>query len=122
MAVDSSPPDSILRRLRADNPDITAAVVVTSDGFAAAADTAPEVAADLLAALAADLMTRAARSAREFGQGSIQELYARAQTGHLIVTQTGADQVLACLANPDVTMGLLLADVRRAAAALGAQA
>ena len=122
MVTESSSPDSILSKLRRDNPDVTTAVVVTLDGFPVAADSAPEVPTDMLAALAADLLTRASRSAREFGQGGIEEFYARAETGYLIVIQAGADQILACLADPEITLGLLLADVRQAAAALAASA
>ncbi len=118
MITKSSSARDTLSRLRQDNPDVTAAVLVTPDGFPIAADTGPEVSADMLAALAADLLARASRSAREFGQGAIQELYARAETGYVIVTQAGPEQILACLANPQVTLGLLLADVRQSAAAL----
>lgn len=107
-----------LRELRQNNPDISAAVVVTSDGFAVASDAGPEVDADMLAALAADLMARAARSAQEFEQGDILELYARAETGYVIVARAGSEQVLACLASPSVTLGLLLVDVRQTAAAV----
>ena len=107
-----------LRELRQNNPDISAAVVVTGDGFAVASDAGPEVDADMLAALAADLMARAARSAQEFEQGDILELYARAETGYVIVARAGSEQVLACLASPSVTLGLLLVDVRQTAAAV----
>jgi len=115
---ESMTPDDILRKLRRDNADITAAMVVTPDGFPIAADTSPQVSEDMLGALAADLLTRAARSAREFGQGTIEELYARAETGHLIVVTAGPEQLLTCLAAPEVTLGLLLADVRQAASKL----
>ncbi len=118
MVTESSSASDILGKLRRDNPDVTAAVVVTPDGFAVAADTSPEVSADALAALAADLLVRASRSAREFGQGTIEELFARAETGYVIVTSAGPEQILACLANPEVTLGLLLADVRQTAAVL----
>ena len=120
MVPESDSADNILSKLRRDNPDVTTALVVTPDGFPIAADSAPEVPTDMLAALAADLLTRASRSAREFGQGSIEEFYARAETGYLIVIQAGSEQILACLADPEVTLGLLLADVRQAASALAA--
>ncbi len=122
MVTESMTPDDILRELRQDNPDVTAAIVVTPDGFPIAADTGPQVSEDMLGALAADLLTRAARSAREFGQGTIEELYARAETGHLIVVSAGPEQLLACLAAPEVTLGLLLADVRQAANKLASTA
>ncbi len=122
MVTESMTPDDILRKLRQDNPDITAAVVVTPDGFPIAADTGPQVSADMLGALAADLLTRASRSAQEFEQGTIEELYARAETGHLIVVTAGPEQLLACLAAPEVTLGLLLADVRQTADKLASTA
>ena len=118
MVSETSSAHEILAHLRQSNPDIAAAVVVTSDGFPIASDASPEVDADMLAALAADLMARASRSAREFEQGDIVELYARAETGYVIVARAGAEQVLACLASPTTTLGLLLVDVRLTAAAL----
>ena len=118
MVTGSSSASEIVGKLRRDNPDITAAVVATPDGFAIAADTGREVSADALAALAADLLVRASRSAQEFDQGAIQELFTRAETGYVIVTSAGPEQILACLANPEATLGLLLADVRQTAAAL----
>ncbi len=105
----------LVEKLRRNNPDISAAVVATADGFSVAADSAPEVSADLLAALGADLLARSSRSAEEFGRGQINELYMRCDSGYLIVVQAGSDQALVCLATPAVTLGLLLVDVRRAA-------
>ncbi len=121
MVSETTSADETLRQLRQDNPDITATVVVTADGFAIASDAGSEVDADMLAALAADLIARASRSAAEFGQGDIMELYARAETGYVIVARAGSEQVLACLADANVTLGLLLADVRQTAAALASQ-
>ena len=111
-----------LRQLRQHNPDITAAALATTDGFAVASDAVPDVGGDALAALGADLVARAARSAREFGQGDIMELYAHADTGYVIVVRAGPEQLLACLASPNVTLGLLLVDVRQAARTLAGSA
>jgi hypothetical protein len=110
-----SGPAAILRELRANNPDIGAAVLATEDGFPVAADAVPEVNTDLLSALAADLLMRAARSAKEFGQGDLNEIYAHGSAGYVIVARAGAGQVLACLASGHATLGLLLVDVRRTA-------
>ena len=120
MAAEATGPAAILRKLRADNPDITAAVLVTADGFPVAADAVPEVNTDLLAALAADLLARANRSAQEFGQGELNEIYAHGTAGYVIVARAGADQLLACLAAGSATLGLLLIDVRRTANQLAA--
>jgi predicted regulator of Ras-like GTPase activity (Roadblock/LC7/MglB family) len=111
-------PAAILHDLRASNPDVNAAVLVTADGFPVAADAVPEVNTDLLAALAADLLTRASRSAKEFGAGTLNEIYAHGSAGYVIVARAGEGQVLACMASGSATLGLLLMDVRRTAAAL----
>ena len=105
-----------LAQLRANNPDILAAAVVTTDGFAVEADTSAEIDEDSLAAMAADLLARASRSSQEFGNGALDELYARGEQGYLLVARAGSEQVLACLASADATVGLLLRDVRQAAA------
>ncbi|MCD6351996.1 MAG: roadblock/LC7 domain-containing protein [Armatimonadetes bacterium] len=118
MATDTSGPAGILRQLRASNPDITAAVVATEDGFPVAADAVPDVNTDLLAALAADLLARSNRSAREFGQGDLSEIYAHGSAGYVIVANAGEGQVLTCLASGSATLGLLLIDVRQTASAL----
>ncbi len=108
----------VLAQLRANNPDIIGAALVTADGFPVEADTAGDIDEDSLAALAADLLARASRSSEEFGNGSLDELYARGSQGYLVVVRAGADQVLACLASANATVGLLLRDVRQAAAGL----
>jgi uncharacterized protein len=104
--------------LRSANPDIDAAVVATADGFVLAEDTIPDMSPDMLAALGTDLLGRASRSAEEFGRGQIDELYFRGPEGYMTVVRAGAGQALVCVANANVTLGLLLADVRRAAAKL----
>jgi predicted regulator of Ras-like GTPase activity (Roadblock/LC7/MglB family) len=108
----------ILKALREANPDIIGAALVTRDGFAVASDLGPNIDAESLAALSADLLVRASRSAGEFGQGKIEELYARTSQGYFIVARVGDDQVLACLASTNATLGLLLMDVRKTAAVL----
>ncbi len=118
MAAETGGPAAILRQLRTSNPDITAAVIVTDDGFQVAADAVPDVNTELLAALAADLLVRANRSANEFGQGELNEIYAHGEAGYIIVARAGEGQVLACLASGNATLGLLLLDVRRTASQL----
>jgi predicted regulator of Ras-like GTPase activity (Roadblock/LC7/MglB family) len=119
MSSDTSAWAEVLRQLRAANPDITAAVLVTPDGFPIAADAVPELNTDLLAALAADLMARANRSAREFRQGELNEIYAHGTAGYVIVARASSGEMLACLAAGSATLGLLLIDVRRTVAQLG---
>jgi|LSQX01.3.fsa_nt_gb predicted regulator of Ras-like GTPase activity (Roadblock/LC7/MglB family) len=109
---------SSLSALRSANPDITAAVLVTVDGFAIEADAATNIDTEGLAALAADLIARANRSSLEFGHGQLVELYARGPQGYLVVLQAGNEQALVCLAESETTVGLLLRDARKAAAAL----
>jgi uncharacterized protein len=110
---------SHLSALRAANADVTAAVLVTLDGFPIASDVAPEVDEEGLAALAADLIARASRSSQEFGNGPMNELYARGVQGYLLIETVGSDQALACLARSSATVGLLLRDVRKTASQLG---
>lgn len=111
-------PQEKLAALRAGNPDITAVALVTPDGFPIASDVAPDMDEEGLAALAGDLIARASRSSEEFGNGALDELYARGAQGYLLVMKAGDEQVLACLARGQATIGLLLRDVRQAAADL----
>jgi len=107
-----------LQQLRERNQDIQAAAVVTLDGFAVHADLSPGMEADTVAALAADLYGRANRTAQDLGHGAVAELFARCESGLTFVVRINQDMVLACIAATEASIGLLMIDLRKAAAEL----
>jgi len=109
---------AVLQQLRRNNPDIVGAVVATADGFAVHADASADADPDSLAAMAADLALRAARMADDLDQGRLLEIIAHADRGHILAQRISDEMTLAVLAKADSSIGLLIINVRKAAAQL----
>jgi len=113
---------SILQQLRQRNPDITAAVLATTDGLAVHSDTAGGADPDALAAMAADLAVRAARMAEDTGQGKAQQVLVQSDQGYVVAARVGEEFCLVVTAKAEASLGLLLISVRKAAAEMPAEA
>ncbi|MFQ5809701.1 MAG: roadblock/LC7 domain-containing protein [Armatimonadota bacterium] len=119
MTPEEGAPDSLeqlLRSVRESNSDLNGVALVTGEGFSIASDLEPDLDEESMAALTADLLGHAARSMGEFGRGDCTELYARGENGFIMAFRAGDDAVLVCLAAPHASLGLLMLDMRRAAA------
>jgi len=119
MTPEETAPDTVeqlLRRLREGNSDLTGVALVTVEGFAVAADLEHGLDEESVAALTADLLGHAARSMGEFGRGDCTELYARGDNGYIMAFRAGTDAALVGLATAHASLGLLMLDMRRAAA------
>jgi len=112
---------SVLQQLRQRNPDITAAVVASNDGLAVHEDAAGGVEAEALAAMAADIAVRAARMAEDVGQGSAQQVLIQSGGGYVVASRIGDDFCLVAAAKAEASLGLLLMNVRKAAAEISAE-
>jgi len=116
--VTESGQQAVLRSLRQANPDITAAVLATADGFAVHADAAGEVDGDALAATAADISLRASKMVQELGQGDLREIVVVSANGYILSARVSDDLCLAVTARSGATLGLLIVSVRKAAGEL----
>jgi len=112
----SGSPEELLRSLRESSPDVNGVALVTAEGFSVASDLEPDVDEESLAALTADLLSHAGRSMTEFGRGDCDELYSRGANGYVMVFRAGSEAALVCLAHAETSLGLLMLDMRRAAA------
>jgi predicted regulator of Ras-like GTPase activity (Roadblock/LC7/MglB family) len=106
---------TVLQQLRQRNPDITAAVLATTDGLAVHSDTAGGADPDALAAMAADVSVRAARMSEDSGQGAARQVLVQSANGHIVVALVGEELCLAVTAKAEASLGLLLISVRKAA-------
>jgi len=106
---------SVLQQLRQRNPDITAAVIASSDGLPVHEDTAAGVDAEALAAMATDIVGRAVRMAADVGQGAAQQLLVQAEGGYVVASSVGEGSCLVVSAKAEASLGLLLVTVRKAA-------
>jgi predicted regulator of Ras-like GTPase activity (Roadblock/LC7/MglB family) len=111
-----------LRQLRQRSPEISAAVIVTADGFPVHVDPADGVDTDALAATAADLASRASRMAEDLGLGETGELIVRAGQGYVLAASISDELCLALTAKADSSLGLLIIGVRKMVAQLSEEA
>ncbi len=107
-----------LRQLRQRSPEISAAVIVTADGFPVHVDSAGGMDTDVLAATAADLAVRASRMAEDLDLGQTGEMIVRAERGYVVAAKISDELCLALTAKPDSSLGLLIIGVRKMLAQL----
>jgi predicted regulator of Ras-like GTPase activity (Roadblock/LC7/MglB family) len=111
-----------LKQLRERNPDVTAAVLATVDGFPVHIDTAGGVDTDALAATAADIAARASRMGEDLRIGGTGEIMVRADEGYVVAARISDELCLAVTAKADSSLGLLIIGVRKLVAQLAGTA
>ncbi|GAA1961303.1 roadblock/LC7 domain-containing protein [Kitasatospora viridis] len=102
-----------LMELRARLPQLSGGLVATIDGLVIAHDT-DGVEPEGVAALTAAALGVGARLAEATGQGNFLELLTRGEHGYIATYAAGAFTVLTLFAGPDVNVGLLHFEARRA--------
>lgn len=107
-----------LRDLQATAPDIVASAVVTADGLSLASALPSDVEEERVAAMSAAMLSLGERIAQELQRGEMQEVYIRGQEGLVLLTAIGRDAVLTALSRSEAKLGLMLLEMRRAAADL----
>lgn len=109
-----------LRSLRAGSPDIEASAVVSVDGLTIASDLPANVEEDRVSAMSAAMLSLGERIAGELARGALDQVYIHGNDGYVLLMAAGNDAVLTVLARKDAKLGLVLLDLRRAAADIGA--
>jgi predicted regulator of Ras-like GTPase activity (Roadblock/LC7/MglB family) len=107
-----------LRDLQATAPDIIASAVVTADGLSLASALPSDVEEERVAAMSAAMLSLGERIAQELQRGSMEEVYIRGEEGLVLLTAVGRDAVLTALSRSEAKLGLMLLEMRRAAADL----
>lgn len=107
-----------LRDLQATAPDIVASAVVTADGLSLASALPSDVEEERVAAMSAAMLSLGERIAQELQRGEMQEVYIRGEEGLVLLTAIGRDAVLTALSRSEAKLGLMLLEMRRAAADL----
>ncbi|RMG04813.1 MAG: hypothetical protein D6726_02620 [Nitrospirae bacterium] len=105
----------ILKGLHASTPDIEGAAIISMDGLVIASSLPAEVEEDRVSAMSAALYGIGARTAEELNRGEVEQLYIKGNAGYMLITQSGADAVLAVMANARAKLGIIFLDVKRAA-------
>ena len=112
--------DRILAELVGQVPEIEAASVVSFDGLAMAAALPPGMDEDRVAAMSAALLSLGERAAEGLGRGLLSQVYVEGEDGTVFLVSADDEAVLVAVAAKGAKVGLMLFEVRRAAAAVGA--
>jgi predicted regulator of Ras-like GTPase activity (Roadblock/LC7/MglB family) len=116
----SSRLDRILAELVGQVPEIEAASVVSFDGLAMASALPVGMDEDRVAAMSAALLSLGERAAEGLGRGELSQVYVEGEDGTVFLVSADDEAVLVAVAAKGAKVGLMLFEVRRAAAAVGA--
>ena len=107
-----------LREMQITTPDIEASAVVSVDGLTIASALPPNVEEDRVAAMSAAMLSLGERIATELGRKSLEQVYIHGDKGHVYVFAIGEEAVLTVLCREQAKQGMVLLEMRRAAADL----
>lgn len=102
------------------SPDVEAAAVVSADGLPMASALPPYVEEDRLAAMSAALLTLGERAAEGLGKGELAQVFVEGKQGYVILMSAGPGAVLVAVTSHSAKAGLVLFEMRKAAAGIEA--
>src|SRR5512132_2260482 len=105
-----------LRELQASSPDIEASAVVSVDGLSIASALPQGVEEDRVSAMSAAMLSLGERIATELGRGILDQVYIHGANGYVVLMCAGEEAVLTVLARREAKLGLILYDMKKAAA------
>ena len=110
--------DRAIHALLAQTPEIEAAAVVSFDGLPMASALPPSMDEDRVAAMSAALLSLGERAAQGLGRGELSQVYIEGEAGTVFLVSTDNEAVLVAVAARGAKVGMMLYEVRRAAAAV----
>ncbi|HEU4674554.1 MAG TPA: roadblock/LC7 domain-containing protein [Motilibacteraceae bacterium] len=110
----------VLGDLLAQAPELEAAAVVTFDGLPMASALPPGMEEDRVAAMSAALLSLGERAAEGLGRGDLSQVFVEAEDGTVFLVSADDEAVLVAVAARGAKTGLMLYEVRHAAAAVAA--
>ena len=108
--------DQAIHRLLAQTPELEAAAVVSFDGLPMAAALPPSMDEDRVAAMSAALLSLGERAAQGLGRGELSQVYIEGETGTVFLISADNEAVLVAVAAKGAKVGMMLYEVKRAAA------
>lgn len=110
--------DQVLAALLAQAPELQAAAVVSFDGLPMASALPPAMDEDRVAAMSAALLSLGERAAEGLGRGALSQVYVEGENGTVFLVSADDEAVLVAVGARGAKVGLLMFEVRRAAAAV----
>ena len=108
--------DRAIHALLAQTPELEAAAVVSFDGLPMAAALPPSMDEDRVAAMSAALLSLGERAAQGLGRGELSQVYIEGDNGTVFLVSADDEAVLVAVAARGAKAGMMLFEVRRAAA------
>ncbi len=108
--------DRAIHGLLAQTPEIEAAAVVSFDGLPMASALPPSMDEDRVAAMSAALLSLGERAAQGLGRGELSQVYIEGDSGTVFLISADDEAVLVAVAAKGAKVGMMLFEVRRAAA------
>jgi len=108
--------DRAIGDLLAQAPEVEAAAVVSFDGLPMASALPATMDEDRVAAMSAALLSLGERAAEGLGRGSLSQVYIEGEHGTVFLCSADDEAVLVAVASKGAKVGMMLYEVRRAAA------
>lgn len=108
--------DRAIHALLEQTPELEAAAVVSFDGLPMAAALPPSMDEDRVAAMSAALLSLGERAAQGLGRGELSQVYIEGDNGTVFLVSADDEAVLVAVAARGAKAGMMLFEVRRAAA------
>jgi predicted regulator of Ras-like GTPase activity (Roadblock/LC7/MglB family) len=109
-----------LRDFRGSIPDVEASAVVSADGLIVASDLPAGIEEDRVSAMSAAMLSLGDRIAAELRRGVLDQVYIHGENGYVVLMSAGEEAVLTVMARKEAKLGLILYDMRKAAADISA--
>ena len=109
-----------LRDFRSSIPDVEASAVVSADGLIIASDLPAGIEEDRVSAMSAAMLSLGDRIAAELRRGELDQVYIHGVNGYVVLMAAGEEAVLTVLARREAKLGLILYDMKKAAADIAA--
>jgi predicted regulator of Ras-like GTPase activity (Roadblock/LC7/MglB family) len=108
--------DRAIADLLAQAPEVEAAAVVSFDGLPMASALPATMDEDRVAAMSAALLSLGERAAEGLGRGALSQVYIEGEHGTVFLVSADDEAVLVAVAAKAAKVGMMLYEVRRAAA------
>src|SRR5580692_323083 len=110
--------DRAIADLLSQAPEVEAAAVVSFDGLPMASALPATMDEDRVAAMSAALLSLGERAAEGLGRGGLNQVYIEGESGTVFLVSADDEAVLVAVAAPGAKVGMMLYEVRRAAASV----
>ncbi len=114
MAIEGKPAQilEVLKKIKAENPDIEALSVVSLDGLPISSLLPEGAEEDRIAALSATILSLGERAAEELKKGTLEQAYVKGASGYVIVQSVKNMAALMIVTNSSAKLGMVMLSIK----------